>query len=92
MSANKKMKHTSPEVVVFKILKGSIDSSDYATFCLLVPDSQASDILEALSNTKNRQFQWEVCEEEIFDAQAIQFDLLGRFQKTRHPSRNCWTG
>ena len=74
MSANKKMKHTSPGAV-FKILKGSSKSSDYATFCLLVPESQASDILEALSSTKNRQFQWEVCEDEIFDVQSIPMDL-----------------
>lgn len=79
MSANKKMKRivdASPEVkVVFKILKGSSRSSDYATFCLLVPESQASNILKALSDTGNRQFQWEVCEEEIFDAQSIPMDL-----------------
>jgi hypothetical protein len=74
MSANKQMKHTS-EAVLFKILQGSIKSSDYATFSLLVPESQVSDILEALGKTKNRQFQWTVCEEEIYDVQNIPTDL-----------------
>ena len=44
------------------------------TFCLLLPaELQASNILEALNNTENRQL---VCEEEIFDAQSISMDLV----------------
>jgi len=58
------------EVVVYKLLKGSVDFSEYLTISLIVPQSQASFIFQALKRVQN-QYQWSICEDEITNVENI---------------------
>lgn len=67
--------------VVFKILEGSVKTSDFATLCLLVPESKVSDVFEALDGAKHKMFQWLICQEKVLDIEKIPTPLA-------HPIRS----
>lgn len=66
---------------IFKILEGTLEISDYATFHLLVPENSIEDLAEALSKAESSLYVWTIGDEEITDIQNIPSNLA-------HPIRS----
>ena len=69
-------------IIRYNILEGSMEFSDFATFCLLVPESKISDVLKALQDSKEKMFDWTIVEDEVItDIRNIPAELT-------HPIRS----
>ena len=69
-------------IIRYNILEGSMKCSDFATFCLLVPESKISDVLKGLQDSKSRMFDWTIVEDEVItDIRNIPAELT-------HPIRS----
>lgn len=55
----------------FKVLEGTLKSSDYAKFHLLVPENSVEELAEALSKAESSLYVWTIGDEEITDIQNI---------------------
>ena len=61
---------------IFKVLKGELESNEYARFCLLVKETDCPAILAALEGSKNKCFSWSVDEDQtVTDVQVIPTSL-----------------